>query len=481
MKKILVIFIISLISFATTVFAEDKVIGVVSAAIGEIYNQKNIKLKTGDKVYFKDSIIAKENSNTQVLLLDETTLTIGSKSEIFFDEFIYDPKNQSGKIISQIKNGSMKVITGNISEKNPANLEIKVPAGTIGTRGTEFQAVVDGNAATSKILLIGPGANNSLGLRPGAVEVSNNLGNVLLDKPFLFTQMSATTAPLQPQLISEQELKNFQQTLQAKRQPTTADGTVAYSQQEIDSEIKKLNLLSNDNYKGSAVLGDIAQSLYKSKDSGVTLNQLAVAFGKKDASDLGVNYSDEEANLKQLLNAEYGDGIALYLRYGGTSGGASTFDELKNSGITGSYTYQASNVNMISTVGTGSGIFSGTTVVNFNNRSITQSVSGSYSLGGGNTVSFSSTATPVSYSTLTGDAKISDTNFIPVAGNRATANTNLYNMSFNVINNNPVGGVATMNLYIADNDSNAEADLFGGPTANNRISGSRAGITPKKQ
>ena len=84
MKKILVIFIISLISFATTVFAEDKVIGVISAAIGEIYNQKNIKLKTGDKVYFKDSIIAKENSNTQVLLLDETTLTIGSKSEIFF-------------------------------------------------------------------------------------------------------------------------------------------------------------------------------------------------------------------------------------------------------------------------------------------------------------------------------------------------------------------------------------------------------------
>jgi hypothetical protein len=475
MKKILVIFIISFISFATSVFAEDKVIGVVSAAIGEIYNQKNVKLKTGDKVYFKDSIIAKENSNTQVLLLDETTLTIGSKSEIFFDEFIYDPKNQSGKIISQIKNGSMKVITGNISEKNPANLEIKVPAGTIGTRGTEFQAVVDANAATSKILLIGPGANNSLGLRPGAVEVSNNLGNVLLDKPFLFTQMSATTAPLQPQPISEQELKNFQQTLQAKRQPTNADGTIAYSQQEIDSEIAKSNLLTGKTISGSTVLGDIAKSLFKSKDSGITMNQLAVALGKKDAADLGINSSEEGENLKQILNNEYGDGVALLLRYGGTIGSQSTFGELRNSGITGSYTYQASNVNMTNTRGTGSGVFSGTTVVDFNSRSITQSVSGTYNLAGGSTITFSNTSPVADYSNSSGSASISQNNFgITGTTNIASAETRFYNVTFNVINNNPVAAVATIQLAISDGTDTTT-------TNTNRIYGERSGITPKKQ
>jgi hypothetical protein len=340
---------------------------------------------------------------------------------------------------------------------------------------------VDGNAATSKILLIGPGANNSLGLRPGAVEVSNNLGNVLLDKPFLFTQMSATTAPLQPQPISEQELKNFQQTLQAKRQPTNSDGTIAYSQQEIDSEIAKSNFLTGKTISGSTVLGDIAKSLFKSKDSGITMNQLAVALGKKDAADLGINSSEEGENLKQILNNEYGDGIALLLRYGGTIGSQSTFDELRNSGITGSYTYQASNVNMTNTTGTGSGVFSGTTVVNFNSRSITQSVSGTYNLAGGSTITFSNTSPVLDYSGSSSNASISQ-NSIVGTSDKAVGTTRFYNVDFNVINNNPVAAVATIQLEISKGGS--FVTINGTPTTegySDRIYGERSGVTPKKQ
>ena len=168
----------ALFVFSSTVAysVEKPVVGVISAAVGEIYNQNNKKLKSGDKIYFGDSVIVKDKSNSQILLLDETVMSVGSNSEIKIDEFIYDPKTKDGKILSQIKSGSMKVLTGGVSEKNPANLEIKVPAGTIGTRGTEFQATVDATNSQSKILLIGPGPGNSLGLRPGAVEVQNNLG-----------------------------------------------------------------------------------------------------------------------------------------------------------------------------------------------------------------------------------------------------------------------------------------------------------------
>ena len=57
-----------------------------------------------------------------------------------------------------------------LAKGNPEDLIINTPAGTIGTRGTEFQTIVDEDEGTSKVLLIGPGENNSLGLRPGAVE-----------------------------------------------------------------------------------------------------------------------------------------------------------------------------------------------------------------------------------------------------------------------------------------------------------------------
>ena len=43
---------------------------------------------------------------------------------------------------------------------------------------------MDEEDGDSKILLIGPGPNNTLGLRPGEVEVFNQLGSVILDVHF---------------------------------------------------------------------------------------------------------------------------------------------------------------------------------------------------------------------------------------------------------------------------------------------------------
>jgi len=262
LKKI--IFALFVFSSTTAYAAEKPIIGVISAAVGEIYNQNNKKLNSGDKIYFGDSIIVKDKSNSQILLLDETVMSVGSNSEIKIDEFIYDPKTKDGKILSQIKSGSMKVLTGGVSEKNPANLEIKVPAGTIGTRGTEFQATVDATNSQSKILLIGPGPGNSLGLRPGAVEVQNNLGKVLLDKPFLFTQMSATTAPQAPIPVPQNELKQFQQRLETKAAPVTTQ--VATEQKAttekalFSGDLKKENIIQQI-IKNPDVVGSLDNQL----------------------------------------------------------------------------------------------------------------------------------------------------------------------------------------------------------------------------
>ena len=117
----------------------------------------------------------------------------------------------------------MKVITGLISEQNPNNLVVKVPAGSIGTRGTEFQAIVNNNNQESKVLLIGPGPANTLGLRPGAVEVANNLGSVVLDQPYTYTKMAPNTPPDPPITIPAAELNEFKQSLEAKNTETTQE------------------------------------------------------------------------------------------------------------------------------------------------------------------------------------------------------------------------------------------------------------------
>ena len=183
MNKIKTIIISVLLSlFLISITSANEFIGVIAAGVGDILNQKNEKLSTGSKIYFGDTIIVKAQSNAQILLLDETALTVGEKSEITIDEFIYDPQSKVGKIVSNIKIGTVKIITGEISKKNPDNLEVNVPTGSVGARGTEFVVVTESDEK-STVVLLGPGKKNTLGMIPGTLNVTDGFNTVNISTP----------------------------------------------------------------------------------------------------------------------------------------------------------------------------------------------------------------------------------------------------------------------------------------------------------
>ena len=132
-----------------------------SIIIGSNLEDATYTNNTTQKFTVGDSIITEAASSAQVLLMDQTTLTIGESSELIIDEFVYDPQTKIGKIISSVKIGTVKIITGEISKTNPDNLEIKTPTGSIGARGTEF-AVVTESDTKSTVVLLGSGVNNTL-------------------------------------------------------------------------------------------------------------------------------------------------------------------------------------------------------------------------------------------------------------------------------------------------------------------------------
>ena len=183
MNKIKFLLISSLIFLSTISFViANEFIGVVAVGIGDISNQKNEKLITGSKIYFGDTIMVKEKSNAQILLLDETALTIGEKTELTIDDFVYDPQTKVGKIVSNIKVGTVRVITGEISKQNPDNLEVNIPTGSVGARGTEF-IVVTGSDEKSTVVLLGPGKRNTLGMIPGTLNLSDGLNTINISNP----------------------------------------------------------------------------------------------------------------------------------------------------------------------------------------------------------------------------------------------------------------------------------------------------------
>ena len=67
----------------------------------EILKSKDEILENGSKVYYGDTIVVSEKSNAQVLF-SQTVITIGEKSELTIDEFVYDPETNDGKFVSNI-------------------------------------------------------------------------------------------------------------------------------------------------------------------------------------------------------------------------------------------------------------------------------------------------------------------------------------------------------------------------------------------
>ena len=166
MKKLVSAILCSLMLMSFNSYAEEtltiekQLVGIVGAISGTVKTETR-ELKEGDKIYLNETIYSAQGSGTQILLLDQSTFTVGEDSEVVMDTFIYDPKTNDGKIVASVKQGSLKVISGLISQKDPDSLTVTVPEGTLGSRGTEFQTIV--SKGKTDTLLIGPGKNNTLG------------------------------------------------------------------------------------------------------------------------------------------------------------------------------------------------------------------------------------------------------------------------------------------------------------------------------
>ena len=135
-----------------TLTIEKQLVGIVGAISGTVKTETR-ELKEGDKIYLNETIYAAQGSGTQILLLDQSTFTVGEDSEVVMDTFIYDPKTNDGKIVASVKQGSLKVISGLISQKDPDALTVTVPEGTLGSRGTEFQTIVSKGKTDTLLIL----------------------------------------------------------------------------------------------------------------------------------------------------------------------------------------------------------------------------------------------------------------------------------------------------------------------------------------
>ncbi len=117
-------------------------IGEVTALTGtaQLSRQaEEIDVNRGLKVLENDLIKTASRSKAQVILNDDTVITIGPESEYLFERF---QESGDAEVVMRLKRGFFKAVTGRIGKIAPQRFKIKTKAATIGIRGTQFMAHV---------------------------------------------------------------------------------------------------------------------------------------------------------------------------------------------------------------------------------------------------------------------------------------------------------------------------------------------------
>ena len=187
----------------------------VKAGVGRV-------LSSGKTVYHNDKISTDDKGRLQVLLLDETVFTIGPNSEMYIDEFVFDPSGAGGnKVTARVTKGVFRFVTGKIGAKEPSAMKVKLPVGTIGIRGTIAGGSISDQG--TMIALLGPGASNDAGEKPGAVDVATSGGAVTISAPGFATTITGggEAPPTTPAPLTAEQ----QQQLSTAPPPPSDDGS----------------------------------------------------------------------------------------------------------------------------------------------------------------------------------------------------------------------------------------------------------------
>ena len=92
------------------------------------------RLVLGQDVVFNERITTETGGQTQILFVDESTLSVGPNANMVIDQFVYDPNTGTGKFAASLTRGVFRFVGGKLSKQDNA-VTLRTPVATIGIRG----------------------------------------------------------------------------------------------------------------------------------------------------------------------------------------------------------------------------------------------------------------------------------------------------------------------------------------------------------
>ena len=151
-----------------------------------------VNLTVGANVVHKERIHTTPSGSVQLLFLDKSTLSIAPNTNLLIDEYVYDPKTNSGHMLTNLAEGALRFVGGALSHQGEASITTQDAA--IGIRGGTV-TVIQGPNGTKVIDHF------------GIITIRNGAGITTLSRPdFFVTVKNWNTPPSEPQRVSQEEI-----------------------------------------------------------------------------------------------------------------------------------------------------------------------------------------------------------------------------------------------------------------------------------
>ncbi len=131
-------FILYIVIFSLHLFAD---IALIKTKKGDVRLKRSYKitlLKVGDTLREDDIIITGKDGSVGIIFKDGTRLSLGAKSYIVIEKYLFKPKNKEFAFDLNMTRGKALFESGEFGKKAPKAVKFKVPKGIIGIDGTKF-------------------------------------------------------------------------------------------------------------------------------------------------------------------------------------------------------------------------------------------------------------------------------------------------------------------------------------------------------
>jgi hypothetical protein len=152
-------------------------------------------LTIGSSIVVKERVRTNDAGSTQLLFPDQSTLNLGSNSDMVIDEYFYNPEAKSGSMVASATKGALRYVGGQIS--HTSGVTITTPSAVLGIRGGIATILL---ALSESIAQLDPNLRGRVGNELvinhfGTVTIKNNVSQVTL-RPGEATAIASVNQPI---------------------------------------------------------------------------------------------------------------------------------------------------------------------------------------------------------------------------------------------------------------------------------------------